>query len=95
MKLFLLPLFLLTAGLSWLGLKPGPSDVAAACERDCRVTVECIAPDTCLVTCRGASGEILCQKELTCDGEQCDRPCDDPCTKPCERPIKMQDTGSR
>jgi len=80
MKLLLLPLLLLGAGMGGYGLLGSPKDeIPAACDTsDCRVTVERTGPDTCLVTCYDANGDIRCQKEVTCD-ETCQKDCEKPC----------------
>lgn len=76
MKFLLLPLLLLGAGAGY-GLAP-QGDTPAACDQDCRVTVECTGRDTCIVTCYDASGEVRCRQEVPCDGP-CDADCDEPC----------------
>jgi hypothetical protein len=83
MKLLLLPLLAAAAGAGWLGLDTTPA--AEDCASDCRMTVECVGDDTCLVTCFEADGSIRCQEEVTCD-EPCDRPCDEPCDVACDEP---------
>jgi hypothetical protein len=70
MKLRLLSVLLAGAGASWFGLH---SDRAAASLPECpagacSVEIECIDPDTCLVTCHDENGAVLCQEELPCDG---------------------------
>jgi hypothetical protein len=72
MKLLLLP-FLVVAGAAGIALRGSPE--GASCPPDCRVTVECTDRGTCIVTCRDESGDVLCRKEIACDG---------PCSKPCQ-----------
>jgi hypothetical protein len=84
MKLLLLPLLLL-AGLGGYGLRSGAKDeVPAACSgADCRITVQCTGPNTCLVTCYDENGDVRCQKEVTCDGP-CQKAGEATCKKSCE-----------
>jgi len=72
MKFLLLPLLFVGAG--WYGLSAHASDpqtapaAPKACgPADCRVTVECTDRDTCIVTCIGDDGGVICQEELPCD----------------------------
>jgi hypothetical protein len=68
MKLTLLSLLLAGAGAGWFGLRtdgtPAPSPCSGAA---CTMEVECIDPDTCLVTCYDENGAVVCQEEVTCD----------------------------
>lgn len=82
MKLLILPLMLLGAGVGGYGLRTGADEVLADCEAsDCRIEVECTDRDTCMVTCFDANGDVRCQREIACD-----EPCEKACDKPCEVP---------
>ena len=87
MKLLLLPLFLL-AGLAGARFVPAasaaPAPPAPCLAEDCTVRVERTGPDTCRVTCIGADGAILCQREVVC-GESCERPCETSGAKACPK----------
>ena len=81
MKLLKVSLLVAGAGASWFGLR---SDGAAASLPECSagacsVEIECIDPDTCLVTCHDENGAVLCQEELPCDA-----PCSAACSSSCE-----------
>jgi hypothetical protein len=91
MKLLLLPLLLAGVGAGWYGVDARAA--AEDCAADCRMTVECIGDDTCLVTCYEPDGSIRCQEELTCD-EPCERPCDTPCDVACDRPCDRMSEGA-
>jgi len=84
MKLLLVPLLLLGAGVGGYGYLGSEKDeIPAACDSsDCRVTVECTDRGTCLVTCYDENGDVLCQEEIACD-EPCEKPCEtkSSCTK--------------
>ena len=78
MKLLLLPLLLLGAGVGY-GLRGSKEEIPPACAAgECHVTVECTGPKTCLVTCYDANGNVLCRQEVSCD-EACEKKCDLPC----------------
>ena len=79
MKLLLLPLLLVGAGLGALGLNGGSagSAVRSANAPDCRIEVECGDRGTCVVTCYDEQGNVRCREEIACD-QPCDRPCELP-----------------
>jgi hypothetical protein len=88
MKLLLLPLLLVGAGAGWFGLhglhaRSADDQKAPCASGDCRVTVQCTGPDTCLVTCYDENDQIVCQREVTCDGP-CDKACETRCDKVAE-----------
>jgi hypothetical protein len=68
MKLLLLPLLLVGAGLL-----TGGSAGRSANASDCRIEVECGDRGTCVVTCYDEQGNVRCRKEIACD-----RPCELP-----------------
>ena len=72
MKLLLLPLLLVGAGLGALGMNGGSAGRSANAS-DCRIEVECSDRGTCVVTCYDEQGNVRCREELACD-----RPCELP-----------------
>jgi hypothetical protein len=82
MKLLLIPMLLLGAGMGGYGLLGAGDEIPATCDDSgCRVEVECTDRNTCIVTCYDADGDVRCQNEIACD-----EPCEKECQKPCEAP---------
>jgi hypothetical protein len=70
MKLLHVSLLLVGTGAGLFGLHTkGTSASLLDCPSGaCSVEVECIDPDTCLVTCYDTNGAVLCQEVLPCEG---------------------------
>jgi hypothetical protein len=87
MKLLALPLLLLGAGAGWFSLQDRSTQATEppCASEECRVTVQCTGPDTCLVTCTDENDQVVCQREVTCD-EPCEKDCSKPCDKASEKP---------
>jgi len=89
-------MLLLGAGAGGYGLLGSAKDeLPEACDSsDCRVEIECIDDDTCLVTCFDANGDIRCQQEVDCD-DTCEKACDKPCEKPADKACQVPSSCSK